>query len=640
MILYFPLHFLLLSIIVLGSLALGLKIFSPLTSHLSLPPIALPAGLSLGLALTGLAVLALGQMGLIYPGSLWAIILLLGFSVFWNRRQILDLLKNFSLKNFSLPFKVIVGLALFLLVASAYRPETFFDALVYHLGLPGVFLNEHHTLPAFNHFFLPMPLLQEMLVTLGLGTGGEAVAKMLAVVLGLIAPLTLYIWGKELRDAKTGELAALLFLTTPIIFRNICRLSTEPALAGPLLLGLYFAFKEKVGTDTTFFKKVVSVPTFYSGLFMGIAFSFKYFAGLWCLTLFLFLLFRFIFHKSYLLPTTYYLLSFITGGFAAALPWLLRNLVALGDPLYPYITLALGRHYHPEGWASFQWEAQHWHPGPRVISDIMVILKGSFWDFTGTYFIGPSYLLLLPLALYGILKARSASHLPSTIYYLLSFTGLNWLIGLAVTHYLRYLSPLLAPLALLNSYGVSLFLQQDEQKAATITKGKIFLKTLIVFFLVYHIGWLLQGFRRSTDQKVIFGLISRQDFLRQKFGYYHQAIEWINNNTPQDARILLLGETRPYRFRRRLVYATVHDRHPLADWIEKASDPVELSKKFETEKITHLFHHTAEEARIWGYPMFKLSPRGGGLWEEFRKSYLKKIAINESVAIYKVQGYN
>ncbi|MBI2069352.1 MAG: glycosyltransferase family 39 protein [Elusimicrobia bacterium] len=601
-----PWHLFLLAAVTGGSLSLGFKLFKRLGASLD-DPMAFAASLALGFALCGYSVLALGQAGMLSPATLWVIVGLLIAVTLTERRIIAQLWQKAAFGGLSRPGKFLMGLAAFLLVFNAYRPETYFDALVYHLGLPQIFLLEGNTVPTARHAFTPMPLLEEMILTLGLGTGGEPVAKMLAGLLGLIAPLALYAWGRSLNKPKAGELATLLFLTAPIIFRNMTRSLVEPTLAGYLILALHALLRTPVN----------NAGLFLAGLFTGLMFAFKYFAGVWCATIFLLLCWR-LFKENRALMSRGLALFFL-GALIPALPWLLRNWAALGDPLYPYLSAFLGRHPNPEGWAHFLWEARHWHPGPRFISDFMIILKGSFADFSGAYFIGPGFLLVLPFAVKTC--RRSNIHQALGVW-----TLGNWILGLAQTHYLRYLSPLLAPAAFLGALGF-----HDADK-----KIKRWLKPAIALVLAYHAFWMLHGFRRSLDQKAAVGLVSKKDYLQKKLGY-EEALEWINHHVPADGRVLLLGETRAYGFHRRLVVATVHDRHPLADWIAQAANEQALRQTLKAEGITHIFHHRTEEQRIAGYRTMPLDEAGERRWRSFKESFLAETYADANVTIYEVR---
>ena len=127
----------------------------------------------------------------------------------------------------------------------------------------------------------------------------------------------------------------------------------------------------------------------------------------------------------------------------------------------------------------------------------------------------------------------------------------------------------------------------------------------------------------------------RLEYLDQKLGYWN-ALEWINANTPVNSRVLLLGETRAYGFKRPLLVATVHDRHPLAHWAENSDNAKKLLDKLRKEGIGHIFRNQQEEARISGYPMFHLNPHGSQVWDNFRRLYLRNVYHDGNVVIYRV----
>ncbi|MBI4369765.1 MAG: glycosyltransferase family 39 protein [Elusimicrobia bacterium] len=639
-----PLHLGMWFIAISGSMAVGGKILRLFhMDDAGIEPVLGPASLALGLSAVGFGVLAVGQMGHLSPRSLWTLFGLLAALTFIERQPLkefflmglLRFLRNDKEKKpLTLLLRLAAAAIALLFFLNAYRPEIFFDTLVYHLGLPAIFLSEGRTNPLPWHFFSAMPLLTEMISTLGLGIGGEPWAKMLSSTLGLIAPWTLWSWGQKLGRPRVGLLAGLLFLTTPIIGRNLFNGLNEPALAGFLMLALYFGFSnfhdsKPDAQSPSLGDKTQNSKLFLSGLFGGLCFGVKYLGGLWCLILLLTIIImeiarqtrqeRPLIKKGSTLLTK--IILFSAGVLIAASPWMIRSWAALGDPLYPYLSIWRGHYSNPEGWAHFQWEVRHWQTNwPRLLGGLVVILKGSFWDTSSTYFMGPAYLVLLALCGNSLIKNRIAG--------LGLFAIMSWTVGLWQTHYLRYLSPLLAPVALGALWSVDRMASE---------KRRLWAKRIAGFFIALHIAWMMHSFRRRLDQKAIFGLLAPAQYRQAKLGYWN-AVEWINRNAGPEDRILILGDTRSYGFKRRLVVSTVHDIHPLSHWIAQSKTPQELKTKLAAQDARYIFHNRVEEKRIAGYGMMRLDPDGKKLWDNFKTQFLEAAFTDETVTIYRIRN--
>jgi hypothetical protein len=85
------------------------------------------------------------------------------------------------------------------------------------------------------------------------------------------------------------------------------------------------------------------------------------------------------------------------------------------------------------------------------------------------------------------------------------------------------------------------------------------------------------------------------------------AARFVREHLPQDARLLFIGETRPYYFGRDALSPTAYDLHPLSDWVRESASAAELRTRLEREGMTHVvlnLHEFARLNRSYGYLAF------------------------------------
>lgn len=163
------------------------KIFKHTAHNAQAEPAELFLALALGWGALSLSVWVLGMVGQIHTWTLWAICLLLGFAL---RVHLWAWLKNlfFTLQHWALGDFLtrwafaLLTLTLALSLLRALAPPWAWDALVYHLTLPKLYLQTHgfalppHTFSVFNG----MPQLSETLYTFAWGLRASATESPIA----------------------------------------------------------------------------------------------------------------------------------------------------------------------------------------------------------------------------------------------------------------------------------------------------------------------------------------------------------------------------------------------------------------------------------------------------------------------------
>jgi hypothetical protein len=388
----------------------------------------------LGATLLGGFTLIVGRFGLLDP---WGLRVGLGAL---NLAHLAPLLKRGGVAGVERPWglpawAIAAGVPVVALMAlGAMQPTVEFDALEYHLQGP----KEHYQ--AGRIAFLPhnvytsMPAVVEMGHLLGMVVVGDWYDGALVgqLLVAMFAPATAILVGgaaARLVSPKAGAAAALLYLTTPWVYR----LATFPFVEGPLCFyhAALIVAALRAGTNPRTWG--------LAGLLAGGAMACKYPGAVSAVAPFGAIGLVVSIRGRDARP-------FLAYGAAATVavgPWLVRNLLDTGNPVYPLAFDLFGG----RGWTDAldaKWKAAH---GPRPFS--VGALATGLADIAGrSDWQSPLFVLFAPLAFLRASSRRRAAWLAVYVGYLFA----TWF---TMTHRLdRFWLPLLPPLAVLAGVGV------------------------------------------------------------------------------------------------------------------------------------------------------------------------------------------
>jgi hypothetical protein len=100
-----------------------------------------------------------------------------------------------------------------------------------------------------------------------------------------------------------------------------------------------------------------------------------------------------------------------------------------------------------------------------------------------------------------------------------------------------------------------------------------------------------------SSYQVALGRERGADYLGRMLDHYGAA-QFVRETLPADARLLFVGETRPYYFAREAVAPSAYDRHPLHRWVLEATSPEALAARLAAEGFTHVVLNAREFARL------------------------------------------
>jgi len=486
---------------------------------------------SLGLASIGYAILALGLLGHLTPVAVVLTLSILSFAGGLEFEKFIrgmpKLLKmaRASYSRSSNWTKILVWLsfALFLLAfVDALAPPYDYDGLMYHLQGPKTFFQANRIFPDLDNWWNNYPFTVQMVFSTSLAYEADFAAKLInlaygAILLGAVARLS-----HLLLPRAEPWIAVAAMLAIPALPHWFSFAYIDVAWAAYAVLSAWCIFKWQRSGDRT--------QLAIGGLLAGLTLASKYVGVLDFALLFGLLVYAGWNKGPKYLIRSAFLFSLIA--VLVASPWYLKNLIWLGNPVFPVellgaspapMRLDLNRAYVQSGLGM-----------GRTISDY----------------------IRLPYRLYSnsIMFGQTALEMPSLLFPLL----ILWpLAGGA------------APIAILIAGLVRFGLWAGSSQQMSFLLPAFAFFSVAVAHLIYgissrrnwRIGFSLRAFAigmvaltllamlsyviRSEPWRVVVGSESRSDFLERTLEGYRSR-RFIKDHLEQDDKVFLVGDGRRY----------------------------------------------------------------------------------------------
>ncbi len=544
-----------------------------------LPMLALTARLGMGISILGFSTTILGLLGLyrftwllIAIGLTWNLWRGLKYFPQWRWQQIRPTSGSF----FS---GLAMGIVWCIVWLWTTIPPTFYDELAYHLPIAQYALRTG-SLPALPwSFFTYMPHLSDLFLGWGLALGGDVGARSMHFVIwaviwiagwGFIEALTTpernpwigcVIAGAFASSSTFLFLGALPFAETSLTFA---------VLASAALIAL----------------PIASAPWLPVGLLWGLAISVKLSGLSWVFA-----------GALTALAIGWPLRSLVKAGLASlamALPWWGRAWWLTGNPLYPFGYRWLGGLYWTD---DNQARLQGDLPSLPEPFDFTTLLRlpfdmimaperfGSASDCGPLAVAAVCFMLSLPLwtVFLHLDQARRRQCYAVGLFALLTAT--SWIMTSTTT---RFLAP-------------TLMLSLSLLAALVIKTPKVIFAG--AFIILTALGaWGTSRFVSTHSQvfsseRVALGQEPAEEYAKRTIDHYEAAM-FAKEHLPPDAKLLFIGESRPFYFdRTSLATYPIHE-HPLAEWMRETTSSEQLRDRLRSEGFTHVILNTREFKRL------------------------------------------
>ncbi|MFN3650237.1 MAG: hypothetical protein ACK47B_11715 [Armatimonadota bacterium] len=482
---------------------------------------------------------------------------------------------------------VAAGLMALLTLASALKPPDGldWDSLSYHLAAPKIFLREGRIpfIPYDSHTHFPFTM--EMLYTLGLAFGGAAGGKLFHWAAGWLTAAAVGVWTDRLlvngrrMPQWGGPVAAILFASMPVVLWELGTAYVELGTAlfqFLALAALLDAVKWETGGPRLDLRGAL-LAAVLTGFALGTKMTALLQFGLLGLGL-LWLAWR------SAGPARVAVLKATLGfGFLALLvgsPWYVKSWLWVGNPVYPFFYSLFPGQYSwtsgmAEGYAGEQTRfgmgrgpldllRSFWNLGMHG-REFYVNQKALLGDQIGSA--GPVWAGLTPLLLF-------ARGLGWRAWACLAYVLGSVLLWFLLTHQVRYLIPVFAPLALVLTAGIAGLPSRWLRGAAGV-----FVAAAAALSL-----WVYQP-QAQIAIDLLRGEYTEAEYLDQSLPGLYEASAFVNS-LPPESKVALIEETRGYYFDRDYFWANPgqHNHFRYAEM----RDGHELAQAYRRWGITHV----------------------------------------------------
>lgn len=614
----------LLSLLVLISFCVGFRILKLLKVQTSTFLEEIVFSVGLGLGCFSYIVLGLGLSGLLYDFIFYIIFVgLLGifYSELWYfLRMVFVRITTFNLKytTFSLVCGFFLLLTFILGIILVLVPTITFDVLVYHLAVPEIYVKHHKIIYLPYNCFSNYTFNCEMLFTLGLLLKGDLLAKSIHFLFGVLSALSIYSLSRRYVSPKTAFFSILTFCSMPLAIFVIPVAFNDFAITFYEILAVY--------SFINWYMNRASGWLLVCGISCGLAISVKYFGGV-CFVILALSILILEFRQVGILKAikTTVLFSFLV--VLLNIPWLIKNLIFTGNPIFPlFYNIFGGRNWSEFHHSRYLYEMTRYSIGHHFLLKPAVFFYDISFKWGGMDCgvkipVGPIFIMILPF-IFFIRK------FDFSIKYLCVFCGVFFLFWSYVCAVDRFSLPCFVLLCIVVSY--------------IIENCKF--KKYLYLLLVISLSWNLFNVSKIIYKNSYFMCLKKENsekFLLEKsiIRDYYGVISYINHHLGPQSKILFIGETRSYYCQRDKLVSSQFDTNIILELICKSKDIDELINKLKDLGVTHVVYNEIGAswlAKYFDYFCWQ-NKQEEKLYNLFLQDYLKLIYLKGAVSLYVIK---
>jgi hypothetical protein len=487
-------------------------------------------GFGLGSGALAWVFFSLGVFGLLSPFAVWPLVLI---ALAVGVRPLLSDMRSLARRwPSSVPaIAYALGFLALLLLLHSLAPPSEWDELAYHLPIP-LHAAETGRFALAGDDFSYFPQLCESLTAAGLLLGGAiSVGRVLHFFFAIALGGVVFAATRELvpADRRAAWLGLSILAVEPVFVAIAPIAGIDLALSFFALLGVWILQKSELRRMALLAGVLggFACGTSYRGILALLALAAAAVAArrtrvLWVLAL---------------------------GGAIGAAPWYLRNLIATGNPLYPFLRSVFPTTLLPTGFSALGWPypeiklmqtavAPHTPLGERLISLVrlpwdMTIVGRSSTHGRFDADISPIYLAALP-ALALIRFSRFSRAMAVWLTYA-AVHSILWAIGPSAQGS-RYQMSVLAVLAVVLPALFQILRARPLRLAAS--------GVAVAFCSLLYVATLIRINPRN-DALYVFGRLPMEDYLRTVGDApLHEMVRALNAEPPSPGPVLMIGEKR------------------------------------------------------------------------------------------------
>jgi hypothetical protein len=591
--------------------------------------------LGLGWGLLMYLTLLLGAVGGLYTAAVWGVLILLFLICMRDLPSLYADLKIIAARSESerpAPLArlaaVVLGGMLLLLAVIAVAPGITHDAMVYHLNVPRQYVLAHRIIPIPFDLFSNTFLNVEMLYTAALLLDDFILANLMHYILGIGVLAFLYSFARANFGPAVAGVATLMFFFNKTFLDQMTMAYIDIGMTFYFMLAMFCLWKWKTGGDGRW----LALLYVFAGIFAGMKYTSIY--GL--VTISVIIAAVSLGTGERRIATTIKNLGLY--GLTVTifvLPYLVKNYVISGNPVYPVAFNLFGGHWLvPEQvermlvYVDSHGMGRDWLHMLTLPWNITVYGDVGFENFDAK--ITPLWLILFPVLL--ITRPN-----PPLVRWMALTSVIYFLSWAAYTHITRYMMPMFPLLSLACAYAIVTLHERAASRSKILGRN---VKQAIA--LVCGVVWLSFGYFYPTRVlgefgPVVWGRQERDEFLREKV-FNYKVFKYINENLPPDARLVFFWDNRGFFCDRPKIGDSVIEAPTMIELLHQAGSAEAFHRKLVDEGFTHVMYNSLFHGK---FPTHTISEQDEQrlqadlkFFREFLKEYCEPLYESDLATVY------
>jgi len=523
------------------------------------------------------------------------------------------------------------------------------DALIHHLAVPKLWLKHggFYEITWAEYSYYPVVINLFYLVCLFLKN--DIAPKFIHLGFGLATGWLIYLYLKQKFNHNWGLLGMVIFSTTPIVVW----LSTSAYVDLGMTFfttGSVLAFIKWRNSEYRQLKWLLM-----SSFCMGIAVGSKYNALIAWFVVNLLVMFSYVRDTNRQIGAFQYGIIFFVLTALVASPWYLKNYLQTGNPFYPLFNsffklihyqtvqeVLHGQVIEKTGKIGFfklrqvMYGESFWE---TMLIPIRMFFQGkdnSYQYFQGS--LNPILILFLPFVLLNKRYGKDK-------FFFVSFSIIFIIMAFFLTaKQVRYILPVLPFLAIIAVMGIKDLLNHLEKitlssslsfKERIKSMGNVFVFTSVSVLLIFNFIYLKNRMQIVKPFPYILGKETREVYLRRHLLHY-DAVEFINNNLPGDAKIftMFLGR-RGYYLDRAYKNESSFGISTIRHMVNSSTDEEKFMRYIRSMNVTHILMRAD---LVDKYLMDNFSKKEIKRFMNRLKKYWKMIYEHRGYAVWEIQA--